>query len=177
MTHKVNWLEKQFDFDFPVERYVELRQALGETHEKLQAMVGSLPRDTLIRQDGDSWSIQENVGHFLTLESLFHGRLDDFLNNASVLRPANFEDNQTDKVHYNEKEIAWILSEFRRQRGKFILRLEALQPEDFGRIALHPRLNKTMRLCDSMFFEVEHDRHHLLRIEELKEVWNLISCI
>ncbi len=171
MTHKVNWLEKQFDFDFSVERYVELLQTLRETPGTLAAMVESLTKETLTRRDDDSWSIQENVGHFLTLESLFHGRLDDFLNDEPVLRPANFEDNQTDKAHYNDKDINWILSEFRKQRGIFILRLDALQPEDFRRIALHPRLNKPMRLCDSMFFEVEHDQHHLARIEELKELW------
>ncbi len=171
MTHKVNWLEKKFDFDFPVSDYVELLSILRETPSQLEKLVRRLPLETLIRHDGDSWSIQENAGHFLTLESLFHGRLDDFLNDEPVLRPANFEDNQTDKANYDKQDIGWILSEFRKQRGVFIERLEALQPEDFRRVSLHPRLKKPTRLCDSMFFEVEHDRHHLARIEELKELW------
>ena len=171
MTHKENWLEKQFDFDFPISRYVELLQYLRETPAKLEAMLASLPRETLVRHEGDSWSIQENAGHFLTLEPLFQGRLDDFMNNQPVLRPANFEDNLTDKANYDDQNIGRILSEFSKQRGSFVRRLEALKPGDFGRVALHPRLNKPMRLCDSMLFQVEHARHHLARIEELIELW------
>ena len=60
-----------------------------------------LLKETLLRHDSDSWSIQENAGHFLTLETLWHGRLDDFLNNEKILRPAKFEDNQTDKANYD----------------------------------------------------------------------------
>jgi len=171
MSHKENWLEKKFVFDFPVSRYVELIQFLRETPTKLEALVKQLPREKLLRHEGDSWSIQENAGHFLTTEPLFQGRLDDFLNQEPVLGPANFEENLTDKAHYDSQDIRWILAEFRKLREIFIRRLEALQPEDFGRVALHPRLNQPMRLCDSMFFELEHDRHHMARIEELIDLW------
>jgi len=171
MTHKVNWLNKKFVFNFPVERYVDLLEELRETPSKLEALVRPLPKETLLRHDSDSWSIQENAGHFLTLETLWHGRLDDFLNNEKTLRPAKFEDNQTDKANYDSWEMDTILRDFRAKRETFIRRLEELKPEDFGRVALHPRLNQPMRLCDSMFFEAEHDRHHLLRIEELIELW------
>ena len=61
MSHKENWLEKQFDFDFPASKYVEFLQFLRETPAKIGALVEFLPKETLIRRDGDSWSIQENV--------------------------------------------------------------------------------------------------------------------
>jgi len=171
MSHKENWLEKQFDFDYPASKYIEFLQFLGETPSHLEALVKSLPNEVLIRRDGDSWSIQENIGHFLTSESLFFGRLDDYENNAPVLRPARFEDNPTDKANFNEKNIQWILDEFRTQRGIYIDRLDALEPEDFEKAILHPRLNKPMRLCDMLLFHAEHDQHHLTRIAELKELW------
>jgi uncharacterized damage-inducible protein DinB len=173
MSYKENWLEKQFEFDFPASKYEEFLQFLRETPAKIEALVKDLPGEILIQRDGDSWSIQENVGHFLTVESLFLGRLDDYANNAPVLRPARFEDNPTDKANFNEKDIQWILDEFRAQRGTYISRLDALKPEDFEKAILHPRLNKPMRLCDMLSFHAQHDGHHLTRIAELKELWQV----
>ena len=173
MSHKENWLEKQFDFNYPASKYVEFLQFLRETPEKIKALVENLPKETLIRQDGDSWSIQENVGHFLTVESLFLGRLDDYENDAPVLRPARFEDNPTDKANFNEKDMQWILDQFREQRAIYISRLDALRPDDFEKAILHPRLNKPMRLCDMLSFHAAHDQHHLKRIAELKELWQV----
>ena len=171
MSHKENWLEKQFDFDFPASKYVDYLQCLRETPEKIEALVENLPKETLIRQDGDSWSIQENVGHFLTVESLFLGRLDDYENDAPVSRPARFEDNPTDKADFNEKDMQWILDQFREQRAIYINRLDALRPDDFEKAILHPRLNKPMRLCDMLSFHAQHDQHHLTRLVELIELW------
>ena len=170
MTHKEDWLTKKFDFDFPVSKYVEFVEFLRTTPERLAALVDGLSNDQLTRRYDDSWSIQENAGHLLTVESLFLGRIDDYNNDAEVLRLAQFDDNRTDKEHYNEKEIGSILAAFRDQRAIYIGKLDALQPEDFGKVSLHPRLNKPMRIVDMLLFHVEHDRHHLARIEELKEI-------
>lgn len=171
MSHKENWLEKQFDFKFPSSKYPGFLQSLRETPEKIQTLIEDLPEEALIRREGDSWSIQENVGHFLTSESLFLGRLDDYEHDAPVLQPARFEDNPTDKATFNEKDIRSILHEFQEQRAIYIKRLEALGPDDFEKSILHPRLNKPMRLCDMLYFHIEHDRHHLARITELKALW------
>ena len=173
MSHKENWLEKQFDFDFPASKYAEFLQFLRETPTKVETLVKGLPKDVLIRRDGDSWSIQENACHFLAGEALFLGRLDDYEANAPVLQPARFEDNPTDKANFNEKDIQWILDEFRAQRGIYISRLEALTPQAFEKSILHPRLNKPVRLCDMLFFHAEHDRHHLARIVELRDLWQV----
>jgi uncharacterized damage-inducible protein DinB len=173
MSPKENWLEKQFNFDYPASRYVEFLQFLRETPAKVESLVKDLPKDMLIRRDGDSWSIQENAGHFLASEDLFLGRLDDYETNEPVLRPARFEDNPTDKANFNEKDIRLVLDEFRAQRGLYINRLEALTPETFEKSILHPRLNKPMRLYDMLFFQAEHDQHHLTRIAELKELWQV----
>ena len=173
MSHKENWLEKQFDFDFPSSRYVEFLDFLRKTPVKIEELVKKLPKELLIRREEDSWSIQENVGHFLTAESLFLGRLDDYENDAPVLRPARFEDNPTDKANFNGKDFRLILEEFRAKRGIYISRLDKLRTEDFEKPILHPRLNKPMRLCDMLLFHANHDQHHLTRIIELKELWQV----
>lgn len=173
MTHKENWLEKQFDFDFPVSRYTEHLGALRETPGKIEALVENLTEEVLTRRDGNSWSIQENVGHFLTVESLFLGRLDDYENDAPILRPARFENNPTDQANFNEQEIHLIMDEFRRHRERYLYRLNLLDPETFGKAITHPRLEKPMRLCDMLAFHLAHDRHHLSRIAELKELWGV----
>jgi len=173
MTHQENWLEKQFDFDFPASRSVEFLQFLRETPAKIEVLVKNISKEVLIRRDGDSWSIQENAGHLLSSESLFLGRLDDYENNLPALRPARFEDNPTDKANFNEKDIQSILDEFRARRETYLRRLDALQPVDFDKASFHPRLKKPMRLCDMLFFHAEHDQHHLNRIIELKNLWQV----
>lgn len=172
MVNQENWLDKQFDFDFPASRYVDFLAILQETPARVAALVAGLPPQILTRREGDSWSIQENAGHFITTESLFLGRLEDYDQGAPVLRPARFEDNLTDQANFNHKEIGWILDEFRTVRAGYMQRLEALAPDDFAKTSLHPRLNKPMRLCDMLFFHVEHDHHHLARIEALKHLWD-----
>jgi uncharacterized damage-inducible protein DinB len=173
MSHKENWLEKEFDFDFPVSRYEEFLQFLRDTSSIVEAQVKDLPGEILTRREGDSWSIQENVGHLLTVESLFLGRLDDYANDAPVLRPARFEDNPTDKASFNEQDIRGILEGFRRQRGLYISRLDALVPTEFEKAITHPRLKVPMRLCDMLCFQAAHDGHHITRIVELKVLWRV----
>jgi uncharacterized damage-inducible protein DinB len=173
MSHKESWLEKEFDFDFPASKYVEFLQFLRETPSKIEILVRNLPKEVITCREGDSWSIQENVGHFLTVESLFLGRLDDYEKDSSVLRPARFEENPTDKANFNEKDIDQILDALREQRKIYMGRLESLHLEDFEKAILHPRLNKPMRLCDMLCFHAAHDQHHLARIAELKELWQV----
>jgi hypothetical protein len=169
MTHKENWLEKQFDFDYPVSRFIEFLDILRATPSKLAALVEGILPEVLTRRDADDWSIQENVGHFLTSESLFTGRLDDYIQGVEVLRPARFKDNPTDKALFNKQDVQAVLHDFRQERETYIHRLDALSSDDFGMQALHPRLNKPMRLCDMLLFHAKHDQHHLMRITELKK--------
>ena len=62
-----------------------------ETPERLRNAVDQLPKEILTRRRGDTWSIQENVGHLLDLEPLWDRRLDDYDASAQVLHPADLE--------------------------------------------------------------------------------------
>ena len=173
MSHKEDWLNIKFNFDSPTSDYHKFMDFLRETPKKVESLVNGLPAEVLTRRDGDSWSIQENVGHFLTVESLFLGRMEDYQKNAEVLRPARFEDNPTDKEQFNRKDLRWILDQFREQRAIYMAILDDLQTEEFGKTSWHPRLEKPMRICDMLQFHSAHDQHHLARIQELKMKWGI----
>ena len=168
MSKKVKWLERKFDKPFPLERAGELIERLRSAPSRLEALVKRVPKEILTRRDGESWSIQENAGHLYMADTLFSGRLDDYLAGAPALHPANVSGGRTDREEFNTKEIGSILEGFRGRRAEYVARLEKLSQEDLERVSLHPRLNKPMRLCDMLYFQAEHDDHHINRIEELK---------
>jgi hypothetical protein len=163
----MKWVDRQFDFQFSVAESPGLIERLRSTPDELEALVSSLPREVLSRRDGSTWSIQENAGHLLIAESLFLGRLDDYGSDSETLRPADMTNRRTYDAKHNESDISYILAGFRRQRGELVKRLEELEPDGFAKSAIHPRLQKQMRVCDMMYFQAEHDRHHLVRIREL----------
>jgi hypothetical protein len=45
--------------------------------------------------------------------------------------------------------------------------LDALDLKAAARKALHPRINRPIRLVDMCFFAAEHDDHHLAAIHDL----------
>jgi hypothetical protein len=168
MSKGVKWIERKFDTTVPLERAGELIERLKHTPTRLEALVKDVPNKILTHHDGESWSIQENAGHLQMTDLLFRGRLDDYLQEASELRPADMSGGKTDREEFNTKDINSILAEFRRKREEYVRQLEKLNKDDLGRTSRHPRLNKPMRLCDMLYFQAEHDDHHLSRIEELK---------
>jgi DinB superfamily len=168
MRQRIKWTDRKFDFSFPVALYPEMIERLRGTPAILEDHCNSLPADVLTFRDEDRWSIQENAGHLLDLESLTQRRIDEYLAHASVLHAADMSNRATYEANYNEVPMETILSSFRRERSVIVERLEAFDAEVFGRIALQPRLNVEMRLVDLLFFLAEHDNYHLTRINELR---------
>ncbi len=167
MSQHLKWTDRKFDFTFPVEIYPELIERLRGTPARLEDRVKATTSEYLTMQDGGRWSIQENAGHLLDLESLVAGRLDEYLAGAASLHAADMTNRKTYDAVHNKASIDSILAEFRRQRTALTDRLDKLLPETFGVVAQHPRLNVPMRLVDMIFFQAEHDDYHLARISEL----------
>jgi hypothetical protein len=168
MVARIKWTDRKFDFSFPAGLYPEMIERLRGTPARLDERVGSLPPDLLRRRDGERWSMQENAGHLLDLESLVRQRLDEYLANATELHAADMTNRKTYESQHNEVAIATILSAFREQRLQLVARLDSLSPEVFAQSAHHPRLNVPMRLVDMVYFQAEHDDFHLTRISELR---------
>ncbi|MCG8409484.1 MAG: DinB family protein [Phycisphaerales bacterium] len=167
MFDRIPWVERKFNFDFPVGLYHEIIERLRGTPVRIEALVQSLPKEILTKRDGKGWSIQENIGHILDTETLVTGRLDDYDRGLDTLRAADMTNRATHEANHNEKPLEDILGAFRQTRGEMVARLERLDPERFGQTALHPRLEKPMRIVDMIFFQAEHDDYHLARISAL----------
>lgn len=167
MSRHLKWTDRKFDFNFPVEVYPEMIERLRGTPARLEDRVKGVAPEILAKRDGERWSIQENAGHLLDLEPLVAGRLEEYLGGAATLHAADMTNRKTHDAEHNQASMQSILSNFRRQRMNLIATLDNMSAEIFGAVALHPRLNRPMRLVDMLFFQSEHDDYHLARISEL----------
>lgn len=167
MTKQMPWIQRRFKFDLPLSMFPNVLERLRGTPARIEERIKGLIPGLLTRREGEAWSIQENIGHLIEVEGLWHGRLDDFANGLETLRPADMENRRTYEADYNSKSMDEILAEFRTERGLLVNRLEALEEPAIRRPALHPRLNQPMRILDMMVFIAEHDDHHLARISEM----------
>ena len=167
MSEKLKWGQRKFAFTFPVEVYPEMIERLRGTPARLEDRAKAVTPEFLTRRDGDRWSIQENAGHLLDLESLVKQRLDEYLAGATELHAADMSNRKTYEADHNRVSIESILTAFREERTALVARLDNLEPENFSRVAHHPRLDVPMRLVDMIFFQAEHDDYHLARISEL----------
>jgi hypothetical protein len=165
---RIKWTERRFNFDFPAGIYPELIERIRGTPARLEDLLSGLSPEILITQVDGRWSMQENAGHLLDLESLISQRIDEYLAGNSTLHAADMSNRKTHEASHNEVPITSILKAFRATRHEIAQRLEDLDADIFARAALHPRLNVQMRLVDMLFFQAEHDDYHLARISELK---------
>ncbi len=167
MTQKLRWFDRKFSFAFEVEIYPSIVERLRGLMPRLHAKLELIDHQILTRREGDTWSIQENIGHLLDLEALWYKRIDDFFAKASTLSPADLKNKKTHNADHNATPLTSIVASLSSDRQRLIDRLDQLRPEDFGRTAKHPRLDQPMRLVDLALFVAEHDDHHLARITEL----------
>jgi len=164
----MKWIERKFKFDFPADIYPELIERLNSTPDRLKTLLSDVSREILTKKSSQNWSIQENAGHLITVENLFLGRLDDYEAGLAELRPAKINGSRTDDAAYNNWRIEKILSEFEFKRTHYITRLKNHKAEFFKKVSWHPRLAKPMRVCDMLYFQAEHDDHHIRKITDLK---------
>ena len=167
MPRKAPWIERRFTFDLPLSMFPNVLERLRGTPVRVEERVRGWTSGQLRERFGQTWSVQETIGHLAQVESLWLGRLDDFSAGLKELRPADMSNRRTEAADNNSSDSAAVLGAFRRLRTEFVGRLEQLSDEEVGRSARHPRLDQPMRVLDLMSFAAEHDDHHLARISEL----------
>lgn len=165
------WFDRRFKFDMPVDMYLPVVDRVRGVPARLEELTSGLARDVLTKRDGESWSIQEHVGHLLDLEPLGDGRLDDFEAGLDTLRAADLKNTKTHAANHNEESIDRLLEEFRCARGAIVARFDSYDEAFAMRSALHPRLKQSMRVLDLAYFMAEHDDHHLSRISQLRRLF------
>jgi len=175
MSRHLKWTDRRFEFNFPVGVYAEIIERLRGTPARLEDRMKGIAPALLTKRDDDRWSIQENAGHLLDLEPLVAGRLDEYLAGSATLHAADMTNRKTHEARHNQSSMAYILASFRHDRMRLVERLDSLPAEMFEAVAIHPRLNKPMRLVDMLFFQAEHDDYHLARISELMRTYSATS--
>lgn len=161
-----------FNRTFPVNTNQNILPAtlerLAGTPLRLIDKVSRLEDDVLIRKPTDgSWSIQENVGHLLDLEVLWHGRLEDILTGKEYLRSYDLNNSITEAADHNTKELEDLLVNFTIYRRQLLDALAGLEERDIFQTALHPRLQQPLSVQSLALFVADHDDHHLARITAL----------
>ena len=169
---RTKWFERNFDFSLPVGLFPCVVERLRGTPARLEELVRALPPRALTARRGGAWSIQEHVGHLIDLDELHEGRLEDYARRLDTLRPADLTNRKTYEANHNDAQIEDLLARFRAARLRLVRRLEALSEEEVARSALHPRLQKQMRVIDMAYFVAEHDDNHLAAITELSKMMN-----
>ena len=161
------WLSRQFIFDYPVERLPVFLSRLRGTTLRVEAEVRGVPSATLTRRFDNLWSVQEHVGHLHDLEALHLLRLDEIARGVGTLTAADMENRATWAANHNARPFAAVFAGLCASRAQLIERLERWDPARLGASALHPRLQRPMRVVDVAFFTAEHDDHHLAKMHAL----------
>lgn len=167
MVERQLWFSRRFTFDIEPWAYPNIVERLRGTPARLEERLRGLEPAVLTARVDDKWSIQENAGHLLDLEPLWAQRLDDFERGAERLSVADLQNRRTADANHNAAHVTDILAAFRRERERFVSRLEGYDDTLVVRTALHPRLAQPMRVIDHVFFVAEHDDHHLATITAL----------
>lgn len=161
---QTKWFDRKFDFSYTQNIFPSIIERLAGTPARLEEKIRAISPEILTVQLNGSWSIKENIGHLTDLEPLWQGRLQDFLNGETTLRPADLQNTKTNEANHNATPIDTLLKNFREARKRTIEMLDGLTEQQIFQTALHPRLKTPMRLMDSMLFVAEHDDHHLARM-------------
>jgi len=167
MKFSTIWVNRKFALDQPTELFPAIVERLRGTPARLEELVRGIPKNVLIRPEGDRWSLQEHVGHLLKAEQLWAFRVENFLKGETELREADLKNNALENA--NDIPIEKILADFRESRMVLVAKMDAMTESDAALSAHHPRLNKPMRMIDLAFFAAEHDDHHLACITRIKQ--------
>ncbi len=167
MITQTPWIERKFEFNFPVGLFPVIIERLRGTLLQLEAMVKDIPDEKLSVKKNGKWSIKEVIGHLYDLEELWNGRINDFLEQKKTLRAADMSNAKTSAANHNSKTVDELLHQFINARNILIARVKDFDEATAALNALHPRLQTPMRLIDSLFFVAEHDDHELTKIRQL----------
>lgn len=160
------WFERRFDVQ-PASRFPVILERLRGTPARLEERLRDVPTGRLTARVDGAWSAQENVGHLVDLESLWHRRAEQLFAGEAELAPTDLANRRTFEAGHNDRPSAELLAEFRRVRRAFVALLVRADETVLTHTALHPRLRTPMTLTDLAYFVVEHDDHHLATIAAL----------
>jgi len=163
MIPQTSWTERKFEFNQPIGVFPITVERLRGTPIRLQAMLTNATDENLTQKVGDKWSLIEQVNHLCNCEEIWLGRVRDILDHKEIF------ERRTLKTDLQSEQIETLLRNFSAARHKLISLVENMDEQTASLTINHPRLQRPIRLMDTLFSTAEHDDHHLAKIREL--VW------
>ncbi len=164
MVNLIPWTEREFNVDQPIGVFPAIVERLRGTPARASEIIAGVPEEVLSNRVNGKWAAKEHLGHLLDLDTLDQTRLQEFLDGVPSLSPADPSNQATEEARHRETPIQELLQRIRTGRLALVSRLEHLTEEQVAIAALHPRLQKRMRLVDWAWFVAEHDDHHLAQV-------------
>ncbi|NNC71123.1 MAG: DinB family protein [Flavobacteriaceae bacterium] len=166
---RTKWVDRTFNLNIPPGWLPNILSRLDGLSMRLEKITSVLSDEQISLRLNEAWSIKEHIGHLIDLEELHTGRIHDFIERKPILRAADMSNKKTHAANHNTQSIEALHLEFKGKRDHFISSLQALDDETQKFIAVHPRLNVSMRVVDMAFFTAEHDDHHMASIYKILE--------
>ncbi|MEM9064594.1 MAG: DinB family protein [Planctomycetota bacterium] len=163
------WTARRWRFDFPAELHPAVIERLRGTPSRAAEAVEDLPEGQLRDTSRHSYSIKRHIGHLGDLEALLNARLDAYERREHILPAADMMNGVTQNAPHDDTPIADQLAELRTSRAATLVRLDAYDPDFFGRSAWHERLGVQKRVVDTCVFFADHDDHHLALIRMIRK--------
>lgn len=165
MICQLAWTSRTFEHQLPVQLVPGIVERLRGTPARAGALFREFT-DSELRSARHGWSALEHIGHLDDLHDLDMRRLNEFLSRARVLSAADMSNRATYDARHNERTTMAVLEAFSARRLELVHRLERLTEEDAAIASEHPRLRRSLRLVDWLYFLAEHDDHHLAKARE-----------
>jgi DinB family protein len=167
MIRLAKWTTRVFLHEVPIELFPAIVERLRGMPPRAAALLQSLDESLRSWSRDGSWSAKQHIGHLDDLHDLDLQRLKDYLGGATILAAADMTNRTTVEADHNATPADVLLERVRMHRDALAERLECLEEADAARVAIHPRLQRPMRVIDWMYFVAEHDDHHLARAREV----------
>lgn len=167
LVKREEWFKRSFSFGLPVWMFPNIVERLRGTPARIRARIEGIQENHLTKRIRGVWSIQENIGHLIDLESLWLKRMVNFVHGDETLLETDLANRKTHEANYNSVAIDSLAVNFGAERIHLVNLLEACDELQVMTTSIHPRLKQKISLLDHAFFIAEHDDHHLSRITEL----------
>ncbi len=157
------WFERIF---IPIDDnglFLQILERLEGTPARLSEKIKKIRVES---EDSSSthWSSKKQIGHLIDLEPIWKERVLQIIKGESKLLHADLTNRKTHETDHDSRKYKDLVKEFKELRAELIKILRNVDDKDLEKSALHPRLNKSMRIIDLAYFVAEHDDHHLVQI-------------
>lgn len=74
---QTKWFDRRFNFDNQQNIFPSILERLSGTPIRLEEKVKDVSENLLLFSYNNTWTIKENIGHLIDLETLWQDRFDD----------------------------------------------------------------------------------------------------